>query len=610
MDRRHVDGAGSRRGKAASGRASLARAAATAGLAMACVAMAAPVAVSQSLLSRAAGGADPFTTGSIAPLAREASVDLALPSALDGEARAAGDARDELGLPVPEVPSPVVVAAPDLPTMIGAFLLGDDASRLPRDQREALVGAYEARGFAPFWLRDGVWNEAARSVLKVLGDAGSHGLSPARYRVAEPVSSAFDALAEADIRLSVALVSYARDARGARLDRRKIGTLVMPAPDLPAADAVLAAVADLAADAGAALESYQPRSPQYAALRARLAALKGLGPDTPRPPVARLSQGPTLKIGMRDERVPLIRARLGLSPVDDAETASVYDEKLAEAVAAFQKEKGLPGNGAANRRTVIALAGGEPPPVGARVDTARLAMALRINMERWRWFPHEFGDRYALVNVPEQNVKIVNGDRIVHTTAGIIGKLDSPTPIFSDTMQYIVVNPSWYVPPSIVKNEILPALARDPGYAARRGYEVIRQGGTVRVRQPPGESNALGTIKFMFPNDLAIYLHDTPNRSLFKQSNRALSHGCVRVDNPLLLAEKVLGNGWTQTRLERLIGGKERSIRLETPLPIHLTYFTLRVEPDGKIVTLPDVYGYDQRMKTALEAVDRAQGSL
>lgn len=625
MDGLHIGGsARDSAGAGSSWRAGLARTAATAGFAIAC-ALAAPSARAQSFAEAPLPGeaaparpaADPLITGSIGSAGGDSAGDFLFPPVARFRAGAAG-APDELGLPPPEAPLPVTVSAPDLPTMIGVRLREEGSAPgigLPRDVREAIAGIYEARGFAPFWLRDGAWNAAARGALAVLADAGSHGLAPESYRVPEagggrpgagrPDAERLDVLAEAEIALSMAIVSYARDARGARLNRRRIGTLVMPALDLPPADAVLSAVAGGAAGAGAILEAYQPRAPQYAALRDRFLALKGRD-GRAGAPMARLQHGPTLKIGMRDARVPLIRARLGLSPVDDGESASLYDQALADAVAAFQKERGLPGDGAFNRRTVVALAGGGDMPAVSGGDPERLLMALRINMERWRWFPHDLGDRHALVNVPEQNVKIVEGGKVVHTTAGIIGKPESPTPVFSDTMRYIVVNPSWYVPPSIVKNEILPALARDPGYAARRGYEIIREGKTVRVRQPPGESNALGRVKFMFPNDLAIYLHDTPNRSLFRQSKRALSHGCVRVDNPLLLAEKVLGNGWTQARLERLMGGKERSIRLEEPLPIHLTYFTLRVEGNGKIVTSPDVYGYDARLKTALEALDRA----
>lgn len=573
---------------------------------------------------RGPAGSDPIITGSINPGAAignpRAAVlpppgggaDILLPStahySVDTGIGFSG-ALNEIGLPLPDAPLPVSVPAADTATYIGVRLLADENALgpvLPRAQRDALVKTYEERGFSPFWIEDGGWNAAARAAIAVLAEADTHGLTPSRHAVPAIAAQGPEALAEADIALSVAVAAYARDARGARLNRNKIGTLVMPALDLPDAGAVLDAVAAAGAQAGAVLEAHHPRAPQYQALRRKLMELRGGAPRAPAPMV-RLPDGPTITVGMRDERVPLIRTRLGLTPVDDEEDARVYDARLAEAVAAFQRERGLPGNGAMNRRTVVALAGvGETAvPVGRVADTARLEAAIRVNMERWRWFPHELGERHILVNIPEQDVKVVEGGRTVHRTRGIIGKLETPTPVFSDTMTYIVLNPSWYVPPSILKSQFLPGLARDPQYAARRGYEVIRQGKNITVRQPPGPKNALGRVKFMFPNDLAIYLHDTPGVDAFRRSERALSNGCIRVENPMKLAAMVVGNDWTEERLDRQVGGRERGLRLETPLPIHLTYFTLTVDPDGRIATLPDVYGYDSRVRAALGALDK-----
>jgi murein L,D-transpeptidase YcbB/YkuD len=168
-------------------------------------------------------------------------------------------------------------------------------------------------------------------------------------------------------------------------------------------------------------------------------------------------------------------------------------------------------------------------------------------------------------------------------------------------MQYMVINPSWFVPPSILKKEFLPGLAADPNYAARRGFVVTRRGNTISVRQPPGERNALGNMKFMFPNDHAVYLHDTPNRSLFGTTRRAYSHGCVRVDNPFALADIVLGAEWSEARLRQLIGKGERTIRLAQPLPVHLAYNTLVVGEGGEIATFDDLYGFHRLVRTALE---------
>lgn len=571
-----------------------------------------------------ASGADPIITGSVNPrvdafpLAGGAvdsasdGADVLLPSQTEYDVQVepkVGGTSNGIGLPLPDAPLPVDMPAPDLATLIGLQLLSEESAlgtRLPQAQREAVIRAYEQRGFLPLWIENGAWSPAARAVFSVFEEADSHGLTPARYTMPTGLSDQLEAVARADIALSMAVAVYARDARGGRIDRNKIGTLVMPHLDLPEADAVLNAVFAAGSGAGEVLEGFHPRAPQYHALRRKLIELRG-GRDKAPAPIARLGDGPTITVGMRDERVPLIRARLGLRPVDDVEDARLYDTRLAEAVAEFQRERGLPGKGAMNRRTVVALAGlgGAPLPVARVADPGRLDAAIRVNMERWRWFPHDLGERHILVNIPEQDVKVVEGGRTIHRTRGVIGKLATPTPVFSDTMRYIVLNPSWYVPPSILKADFLPGLARDPQYAARRGYEVIRRGKNITVRQPPGPRNALGRVKFMFPNDLAIYLHDTPSRGGFQQQKRALSNGCIRVENPMKLAAIVVGNGWTEERLNRQVGGRERSLHLETPLPIHLTYFTLTVDSEGKIATLPDVYGYDQRMKTALDALDK-----
>ena len=168
-------------------------------------------------------------------------------------------------------------------------------------------------------------------------------------------------------------------------------------------------------------------------------------------------------------------------------------------------------------------------------------------------------------------------------------------------MQYLIVNPSWYVPYSIIKNEILPKLAEDPDYAAHSGYEIVKDGQTLSVRQPPGERNALGLVKFMFPNQHAVYLHDTPNRKLFSETERSFSHGCVRVADPFSLAGIVLSDPkFTPESLTDMIGKGERMIRLHDPLPVHLIYFTVVPNEGGELQRFGDVYGYDQAVAAAL----------
>jgi murein L,D-transpeptidase YcbB/YkuD len=184
----------------------------------------------------------------------------------------------------------------------------------------------------------------------------------------------------------------------------------------------------------------------------------------------------------------------------------------------------------------------------------------------------------------------------------VVGKTATPTPLFSNSMKFLIVNPVWNVPESIIKKEMLPKLAGEPGYLDAHGYAVSYRNGRLVVRQPAGAKNALGRIKFMFPNDYAVYLHDTPSKSLFASSQRAFSHGCVRVDQPFRFAESVLGpsNGWSQKRLLGMLGDSERYVNLPKPLPIHIEYFTASVDETGHLDLRDDVYDYVHRIAIAL----------
>lgn len=492
-----------------------------------------------------------------------------------------------------------LIAPPDLPKVVvdlppASEFAADITARaaealaLPRlgeRERADILAAYEANGNKPLWIDGKGWSEAGKRLTARLGRAAEDGLRATDYAL--PVFEASDkgSLAEADVRLSGLAVLYARDARGARVDPRRLSKLLTPTLDLPSATEVLSELSG-ATDAGAVLAAYNPPHEGYRRLKAKLVELRQHLDDTP---LVRIPAGPALKLGMRDERVPLVRARLGLGPTEEP----VFDRSTATALAAFQKQAGLPANGILGAQTLAALG----TPV-----TARGEQDIVAQMERWRWLPADLGAKHIMVNVPEFRVRVIDQGRVVHETRAIVGKPESATPIFSHKMDHVIVNPSWYVPPSILKKDFLPGLAADPEYAAKRGYVVTRgKGGGISVRQPPGERNALGWIKFMFPNDHAVYLHDTPNRRLFANERRALSHGCVRVDNPFLLADQVLGAEWTHERLKRLIGSGERRINLPQPLPIHLVYNTHVVGADGKLTTFDDLYGFHRMVRQALE---------
>lgn len=505
-----------------------------------------------------------------------------------------GVAQASSPLPPPSDPLGAAVAA----------RLADSAPLLPRlttKDREAMQAFYALGAFRPVWIVEGAFTPAAKAVIARLAQAGEDGLEPSAYPV--PVlgtAKLSDAeVAQADLKLSSAVALYARDARGGRVNLAGLSRLITPTLDPPGADAVLGRLASAGSEAGGLLQRFNPDQPGYRALKARLATIRDRG--QPASATLSLPAGPVLKLGMRDPRVLLIRAHFDLETRSagtlDASPGEpdAYDQGVVAAVTAFQKKRGLAPTGTLTAQTVAALA---MPAVAARGSADEVA--LLVNMERWRWLPSDLGPDYVMVNIPEFRLRVVRDGRPRDEARVIVGKTESPTPIFSGLMEYAVVNPSWNVPPSILKNEFLPALARDPGYAARRGYQVSYNGKTVSVRQPPGERNALGFIKFMFPNNHAVYLHDTPNRSLFSASQRALSHGCVRVDDPFRFADSVLPSEWSSERLKKLIGKGERTVRLSQKLPVHLAYFTAFLDDGGAYRTFPDLYGYDARMRTAL----------
>lgn len=499
----------------------------------------------------------------------------------------------------PVVPLPETIGAEVLvgPMLIGrlATLEADLGTRRGAEDVAGLRAFYAQRNHAPLWLDASggraSWSVAARTAADVLGTAAEDGLDPAAYAVpALPAGSALDpgALADAEIAFSVTLVRYVQDLRGGRLDPRRLHALITPTLDVPTAGVVLDGLAQ-ARDVATALADHRPPHEGYRRLRAALAELRAAEP--PREPLVSVPPGPAIRVGVRDARVPLLRARFGMDAPPAADER-VYDVALASAVEGFQREHGLAVDGVVGNQTIAALASADP---------ARRAGDILANMERWRWLPRELGERHVFVNVPGYTMRLNDAGATVHSARVIVGKPGQETPIFSDTMEYVVVSPTWTVPPTIMRNEFLPGLRADPMYAANRGFEVVQNGGNISVRQPPGPRNALGHIKFMFPNSHHVYLHDTPNRGLFDTLRRAYSYGCVRVEDPFRLADFLLAEqGWPQERLRALIGPRERTVRLDRHVPVHLAYFTLEIDDTGRITPHEDVYGFDRLTRAAL----------
>ncbi len=516
----------------------------------------------------------PRLPGDVAPLQPSASE--AFPSA-----------NHDSGEQVVEAEAPVLDAT-TLQSVIEDWV-GADPNR--RKARQAIAAFYADRGFASLWVDEGRFDVAARALLSRIDHAAADGLDLKADPVAIPHGDEATALAASELSLSEAIVDYGRQASGGRVDPSRIDPLVAAKPDVADPARVLASVAE-SANPGEALRGFNPPHKGYALLRAKLAELRQTSDMAERGPIP---YGPALKPGMRDARVPLVRARFGLDiPASEArEDHLVYDTQVAGAVADYQRHHGLPASGVLTTRTVASLSGGNPK---------RLESEIVANMERWRWLPRDLGDTYVAVNIPDYSLDVVKGDTVLHHARVVVGKPDHQTPVFSETMKFIIVNPYWNVPLSIVKKEMMPKLAADPNYFANHGYETVERNGETFVRQPPGDSNALGRIKFMFPNRFSVYLHDTNSRGLFARDERALSHGCVRVDQPFKLAEVVLGRdrGWSEARIARMVGGDERTIMLPNPMPVHVNYFTAFVDDGGELRLRDDVYGYSAKVRAAL----------
>ena len=457
------------------------------------------------------------------------------------------------------------------------------------DARLAVRDFYASRGFAPLWVVDGRFDAPARSVLARIDRAAEDGLDLRATPVSVPNGGDAAALAASELSLTEAAADYARQASGGRIDPSRIGELVAAKPEVALPGRVLAALRD-ASDAGEALRGFNPPHRGYLLLRAKLAEMRRGADMTAGGPIP---AGPALKAGMKDARVPLVRARFGLDIAADASDGLVYDTRVASAVADYQRAHGMPASGVLTPRTVASLSGGHPK---------RLEDEIVANMERWRWLPRDLGQRYVAVNIPDYSLDVYDGERPIHHARVVVGKPGHETPIFSEAMKFIIVNPYWNVPLSIVNKEMMPKLAADPNYFENHGYEVVEKGGETYVRQPPGDSNALGRIKFMFPNKFAVYLHDTNAKGYFNKDERALSHGCVRVDQPFKLAEAVLGRdrGWTEARVEGMVGGGERTVNLPRPVQVHIGYFTAFVDETGQLRLRDDVYGYSAKVRAAL----------
>ena len=468
---------------------------------------------------------------------------------------------------------------------------------------------YGARHFEPLWLTEDAQGKVAFSpsalkIISVFKDAHLVGLTSNDYLTddinLDLIGTGSDAMALLETAFSAATMRYAQDTHGGRIKPRAVSSSFSLKPNRIDEAATLLKLAS-ASDPAQILYELEPMHREFVALKS---ALAGFYDGTTEEPIV-VPEGKTLRLGMSDPRVPLMRERLGIDTPET--TGNDYDDVVLAAIEKFQQELGLTVDGIVGPATIAALNGG----------SAVSKDDIVANMERWRWMPRSLGDFNVFVNIPEFRLAVMNGEEIAHSTRVVVGKPKHKTPIFSDEIEHIVVNPYWNVPASIANNEIAPKLLQNPGYISRNNMELLAGGRVIdaaavdwsstsvnkfRIRQRPGSGNALGSVKFLFPNKHAVYLHDTPSKSLFSRSYRAFSHGCVRVHNPWEFTKALLQiePQITLAGLEAQRGRSERWNNLATHIPVHIAYFTLRVSEDGTIRSYGDVYGHNKKLKGLL----------
>jgi murein L,D-transpeptidase YcbB/YkuD len=487
---------------------------------------------------------------------------------------------------------------------------------------------YWLRAFRPAWSTDGAPRSQATLLVKAIHEASQEGLNPEDYHLA-PIQRLMtriqngtagtqeiklEELADLDLLLTDAFLLYAFHLSAGRVNPETIQAEWF----IKTQEVDLAEVLQTALDKDQIIEvldNLRPNHPGYERLKKALRAYKNIEDMGG---WAVVPAGFPMAKGDEGVRVRVLRAHLILSGDLDAFEEGhqdVFDDALEDAVRRFQARHGLAVDGIVGRATVAAL----NIPVEQRIRQ------IRLNLERWRWLPRDFERRYLLVNIANFALDVIEDARVVISMRVVTGTRMRRTPVFTGRMTYMELNPYWNIPPIIAKKDILPHLWKDPEYLVRENIRVF-QGWSAeapeidpesidwsritprrfpfKLRQEPGPSNALGRIKFMFPNKFDVYLHDTPARGLFNQTTRSFSSGCIRIEKPIELAEYLLRDQteWTREEIVAAINSnKTQIVRIPEPIAVHILYWTAWVDPGGTIHLRDDIYGRDTPLDGALE---------
>lgn len=477
---------------------------------------------------------------------------------------------------------------------------------------------YQRRSFSPCWFLNGVLRTQARDLAYELHAAVLEGLNPADYdadevdlaiqKTAELEEVNDRTLAAIDVLLTDAFLHYASDLYSGRINPNVLGEEWNIRPRKKDVALALQQALD-STGVQEALRQLSPRVRTYEDLKKALARFRSISVNSDPPKIV---GGRRLVRGDSSSRVIALRKRLSFWDVDVPTDSIVFDDGLEQAVKRFQEANGIEPDGVVGKETIAAL----------NLTNEERIRSILVNLERCRWFPDWDSRRSIVVNIPDFELSVMENEMSRERMRVVVGKADHRTPVLSNAMTYIVLGPYWYVPETIASKEIIPMIAKDPDYLKKEHIKVFQhaggklsevdsgsidvaaiESGRLRLRMEPGKRNSLGSIKFMFPNQNGVYLHDTPSKRLFSKTMRQFSHGCVRVERPLELAAYLLDKdtSWVKEAIHKAFAKREeRVVRLPEPVPVHLQYFTAWVNEKGTLQFRKDIYRWDDLVSNAL----------